>query len=147
MMVILRENIQNLGIVGDVIRVSDGYARNFLLPRQLVYTADPSKVAMVEHHKRLLEKKRLAQKAAKKELAEKLSGLSFRLARKVAEEDRLFGSVTSLQVWELLASQGYDLAKNCIVLEHPIKSLGNHRVTVKLEADAVAVIHVEVVKE
>src|SRR4051794_11327394 len=94
MLVILRENVENLGGIGDVVKVSDGYARNYLLPRSLVVAADEGNMAAVEHHKRTLEKKRLAQRANSVELAKKLESVSCTIARKVGEHDKLFGSVT-----------------------------------------------------
>src|ERR1700733_8178123 len=94
MLVILRENVENLGRIGDVVKVSDGYARNFLLPQNLVVAADEGNVAQIEHHKRSLEKRRLAEKSASEELAKKLGEFSCTITRKVGENDRLFGSVT-----------------------------------------------------
>src|SRR3954467_12338448 len=98
MLVILRENVENLGSTGDVVKVSDGYARNYLLPRSLVVAADENNVASIEHHKRMLEKKRLAQRANSQELAKKLEEFSCTISRKVGEQDKLFGSVSSSDV-------------------------------------------------
>src|SRR5689334_5944412 len=98
MVVILRENVENLGRIGDVVKVTDGYARNFLLPRNLVVAADEKNLATIEHHKRMLEKKRAAQMATAKEAATKLEAYSCTISRKVGENDKLFGSVTSVDI-------------------------------------------------
>jgi len=147
MLVILRESIENLGRTGDVVKVSDGYARNFLLPRNLVVAADEANIKSIEHHKKALEKKRQAQKATAQELAKKLEEFSCTISRKVGEGDKLFGSVSSTDVSEALKKAGYPVEKRTIVLEHPIKSLGVHPVTVKLEPEVSATLKVWVVKE
>src|SRR3954447_10642525 len=95
MLVILRENVENLGNTGDVVKVSDGYARNFLLPRNLVVAADEKNIAQIEHHKKSLEKKRLALRSSYEELAKKLESATINLSRKVGEHEKLYGSVTS----------------------------------------------------
>lgn len=147
MQVILRENIENLGRTGDIVSVSDGYARNYLLPRNLVLIADPRNIAQIEHHKRDLEKKRQAQKQGAEETAKKLSEFSCTIHRKVGENDKLFGSVTAGDVAESLKKAGFEVSKNYIHLEAPIKSLGVHPVTVKLEPEVTATVKVWVVKE
>ncbi|OFZ18772.1 MAG: 50S ribosomal protein L9 [Bdellovibrionales bacterium GWB1_55_8] len=147
MLVILRENVDNLGRIGDVVKVSDGYARNFLLPRNLVVTADEKNVAMIEHHKRSLEKKRLAQRGAAEELAKKLNDFSCTITRKAGEHDKLFGSVGSGDIADALKKAGYQIEKRVIHLEHAIKTLGVHPVTIKLEPEVTATLKVWVVKE
>ncbi len=147
MLVILRENVENLGTTGDVVKVSDGYARNFLLPRNLVVAADENNIATIEHHKKLLEKKRLAQRATAQELANKLEQFSCTLSRKVGEQDRLFGSVTSGDIADALKAAGFKIDKRSILLNVPIKSLGVHSVTLKLESDVTATLKVWVAKE
>lgn len=147
MLVILRENVSNLGRIGDVVKVSDGYARNYLLPRNMVVAADEKNIAEIEHHKRALEKKRLAHKGAAEELAKKLTDYSCTLARKVGEQDKLFGSVTTGDIADALRSAGFSVEKGSILLPQPIKSLGVHPVTVKLDSDVSATVKVWVVKE
>src|SRR6476661_4955634 len=98
MLVILRENVENLGRTGEVVKVSDGYARNFLLPRKLVVSADEKNIAAIQHHQKQLEKKRLAQRATAQELAKKLEEFSCTIARKVGEHDKLFGSVSTTDI-------------------------------------------------
>lgn len=147
MVVVLRENVENLGRTGDVVKVSDGYARNFLLPRNLVVAADEKNIASIEHHKKMLEKKRLAEKGLAEELAKKLAVFSCSIARKVGENDRIFGSVSSSDIAEVLLAGGYSVDKRSIHLNSPIKALGEHSVTIKLEPEVSATVKVLVVKE
>jgi len=147
MLVILRENVENLGHIGDVVKVSDGYARNFLLPRNLVAVAEAKSVAAIEHQKKLLEKKRLAQQAVAKEVAQKLEQVTCTIARKVGEHDKLFGSVSATDIAAALKAAGYTIEKRAISLNAPIRALGSHSVTVKLESEVSATVKVQVVKE
>jgi large subunit ribosomal protein L9 len=147
MLVILRENIENLGHIGDVVKVSDGYARNYLLPNKLVATADEKNVAAIEHQKKLLEKKRLAQKSNAIDLAKKLEEYSCTISRKVGENDRIFGSVTALDISLALKNAGFTVEKRFIQVDNPIKTLGVHPVTIKLEPEVSTSLKVWVVKE
>lgn len=147
MLVILRENIENLGRTGDLVKVSAGYARNFLLPRNLVVAADEQNIAAIEHHKRLLEKKRQLQKASSLELAKKLESFSCTIARKVGEHDKLYGSVTTGDIADALTKAGYSVKKGSIQMDTPIRALGVHTVTVKLEPEVSATLKVWVMKE
>lgn len=147
MLVILRENIENVGRLGDVVRVSDGYARNFLLPRNLVVAADEKNIAAVEHHKRMLEKQRLAQRASAQELAKKLEGITVTISRKVGESDKLFGSVSTSDIADALQAQGVTLEKRTLSLTNPLKTLGAHTVSVRLESDVTGTLKVQIVKE
>ncbi len=147
MLVILRENVQNLGHIGDVVKVSDGYARNFLLPRKLVVAAEESNLKVIEHHKRLLEKKRLMEKAAATELAAKLNDQQVTISRKVGEHDKLFGSVSANDIIAALAKAGFQVDKKAVHLSQLIKTLGVHQVEVKLQPEVVATVKVWVVKE
>jgi large subunit ribosomal protein L9 len=147
MLVILRENVENLGITGDLVKVSDGYARNFLLPRKLVLIADEKNVATIEHNKRLLEKKRAAQKVDSETLAKKLEQYSCTISRKVGDQDRLFGSVSAGDITTALKAAGFAVDKRSVFMDAPIKSLGAHTVTVKLQPEVSATLKVSVVKE
>jgi large subunit ribosomal protein L9 len=147
MLVILRESIENLGRTGDVVKVADGYARNYLLPRNLVLVANEENQAALNHHKKVLEKKRLAEKGASEEVAKKLAEYSCTIARKVGEKDKLFGSVGPADIAAELAKAGLKIDKRQIQLADNIKSLGVHSVTVKLQADVNATVKVWVVKE
>jgi large subunit ribosomal protein L9 len=147
MHVILRENVENLGRIGDLVKVSDGYARNYLIPRKLVVIADEQNKAEIEHQRKLLEKKRLAAKGAAQEIAKKLAEVKVTIARKVGEADKLFGSVSNADIAEALKAQGLSIEKRTIQIEAPIKALGVHTVSVRLESDISAELKVWVVKE
>lgn len=147
MLVILRENVENLGRTGEVVNVTAGYARNFLLPRNLVVAADAHNVEMIEHHKKALQKKRDAQKAAAQEIAKKLGDFTVKISRKVGEHDKIFGSVSNTDIAEVLKKNGFAVEKRWIHIEHPIKAIGSHSVVVKLEPEVSATVKVMVAKE
>lgn len=147
MLVILRENVENLGRIGDLVNVSNGYARNFLIPKKLVAVADPANVKMIENQKKVLEKKRIAARAVSEELAKKISDQSVTIARKVGEHDKLFGSVTQADIAEALKKTGLNVEKRMVTLDQPIKSLGVHTVTIKFDADVTSTVKVWITKE
>ncbi len=147
MEVILREDIDNLGIRGQVVKVAAGYARNFLLPRRLAVPA-------TEGNKKIIEQERLAalgreakEEASAKELAALLSSVTLTSVQKAGEQDVLFGSVTSKDIADMLEKQGYTIDRRKIDLEHPIKTLGEHKVNVKLFRDVVATVTLIVNRE
>lgn len=147
MMVILRENVDNLGQVGDIVRVSEGYARNFLLPRKLVVIANEANKAEIEHHKRVLEKRRATLRASAEELSKKLSEISCTITRKVGDKGQFFGSVTTNDIADALKKAGHKVEKSTIQLKEPLKSLGVHMVDVKIQPEVVAQIKVWIAKE
>ncbi len=147
MLVILKENVENLGRIGDVVKVKDGYARNFLLPRNLVVAADEGNVASIEHHKRALETRRKAQLGQAQELSARLAEYSCTISRKVGEGDKLYGSVSSSDIADALKKGGFEIDKRSIQLSSPLRTLGVHPVTVKLETEVTATLKVWVVKE
>jgi large subunit ribosomal protein L9 len=147
MLVILRENVKNLGRVGDVVKVSAGYARNFLLPNKKGIAADEKNLAVIEHHKKTLEKKRAAARSVAEELAKKMKDYTVTISRKVGEQDKLFGSVSSADIATALQAAGFTVKRQDIVLENPIKALGNFPVSVKFDQDVTAAIKVWVVKD
>jgi len=147
MKVILRENVENLGKIGDIVRVSDGYARNFLLPRNLVVAADENNVHEIEHHKKSLAKKREKDKVSAQGEASKLEGFSCTIARKVGDQEKLFGSVTNGDIADALKKGGFSVDRKQIILADPIKQLGVFTVPVKLQPDVTAQLKVWVVQE
>jgi large subunit ribosomal protein L9 len=147
MLVILRENVKNLGRVGDVVKVSAGFARNFLLPKKKGIAAGENNLAVIEHHKKTLEKKRATERAAAEEVAKKLKDYTVTIARKVGEQDKLFGSVSTADIAHALQTAGYTVERRDIVLENPIKSLGSFPVVVNFDQEVSATIKVWVVKE
>ncbi len=147
MQVILKENVENLGQTGDIVRVSSGYARNFLLPNGLVALANERNLAQVEHQKRVLERKRAAEKGNALELAKKIEAFSCTITRKVGKNDKLFGSVTPSDIIEELLKAGLQVNKGSVVLKEPLKSLGVHTVGVRIQQDVTAQLKVWVAKE
>jgi len=147
MEVILKEDIQNLGKMGEVVRVRDGYARNYLLPRGLVLMANKKNLKGFEHQKRVVasQKERVVKQA--ETLSQKLAGAALTIAVKAGEEGKLFGSVTNIDIEKALRAKGFDIERRKIHLDEPIKSLGDYEVPVRLTADVTATVKVSVVAE
>lgn len=147
MKVILRQNFEQLGKVGDTVEVKRGFAMNYLVPKKIAYPAKPNFTRMVEEEKRQ-KKLRLNKEHKRAEnQAKKLDNVSVTLAVSVGEGDKMFGSVTNQDIAEALQQQGYDIDRKKIILEEPIKALGIYSVPVKLHSDIEAKIKVWVVKE
>jgi large subunit ribosomal protein L9 len=142
--VILQQDVENLGTIGDVVKVKPGYARNFLLPRGLALKADAKNLAVLEHRKRALTAKRAKVQKANQEAATRLASLSLSIAARAGEEQKLFGSVTNHDIQKALAAQGFEIDRKKIHLEGPIKTLGEHTATVDLGAGVHAPIKVTV---
>jgi len=147
MEVILREDVEKLGSRGQVVKVADGYARNFLLPRGLAVPATEANRKIVEQERQAALRREAKEKAAAEELARMLSGLVLATTQKAGEADQLFGSVTAKDIAELLEKQGYQIDRKKILLDHPIKTLGEHKVTLKLHREVSVEITVNVNKE
>lgn len=147
MKVFLKEDVKNVGNMGDVVSVADGYARNYLLPKSLAVEANTKNIKEFEHHKRIIQEKAAKVRDASKSLAEKLSDLTLTIRAKSGEEDKLFGSVTSMDIAEALKAEGYDIDRKKITIEEPIKRLGEHSVEIKVLADISAHVKVDVVPE
>ena len=130
--VILREDVENLGTTGDVVRVRPGYARNFLLPRGLAVEASRKNLAELEHHKRVIAVKAERDRKTAEGAAAKLEGITVTVRARAGEEGRLFGSVTNLDVERLLAAKGVTVERRRIVLDEPIKQLGTFPITVQV---------------
>ena len=144
MKVILNENIEGLGTIGDLVNVKPGYARNFLLPRKMAVVADEKNVKEFEHQKREAERKleKLTQDASS--LKEKVEAVSCVVAHRAGEEGKLFGSVTNIELVEKLVEAGLEIDRKQILLKEPIKTLGEHEVPVKLNAGVTATLKVVV---
>jgi len=147
MEVILRDEVQHLGHRGDVVKVADGYGRNYLLPRGLALVVNESNKAMIEKEKRAHSAKLAKEQAECEALAQRIGALRFVAPRKVGENDQLFGSVTAGDVAEFLKAKGIDLDKRKVLLEEPIKKLGEHEVKVKLHPEVQATLRLLVTKE
>ena len=147
MKVILRDDIPNLGRSGDVVTVKDGFGRNYLLPRGLAVHASEKNVRQLEHEKAVITARQAKLKAGAEETAKKVSAIQVRIARKVGEQDKLYGSVTALDIAEALAAQGQQVDRRHLILPEPIKTLGSHEVELRLHHDVSAKVRVEVVAE
>jgi large subunit ribosomal protein L9 len=147
MEVILQQDVENLGTIGDVVKVKPGYARNYLFPRGLALEADAKNLAVLEHRKRALAAKRAKVQKANEAEAGRLASLSIVIAARAGEEDRLFGSVTNLDIQRALAAQGFEIDRKKILLQSPIKALGEHPVTVDLGAGVRTPLKVTVVRQ
>ncbi|WP_456406266.1 50S ribosomal protein L9 [Caldithrix abyssi] len=147
MEIILRQDYQNLGKTGDVVKVKDGYARNYLIPKGIAYIATKENKKRLENELKVKSLRVEKEKMAADELAKKLANVSCTIPVQVGEEDKLFGSVTSQNIADALAAQGIKVDRRKIQLEEPIKSLGIYSVPIKLHPEVEATVKVWVVKE
>ncbi|MBK7104046.1 MAG: 50S ribosomal protein L9 [Ignavibacteriae bacterium] len=147
MKVILRKNYDQLGKIGDLVDVKDGFARNFLLPRQIAYIATKGNIRSLEEEKQQIVKKEAKELTAAKSLATELENVSITIPVKVGEEDKIFGSVTNQMIADALKEKKYDIDKRKIDLEEPIKALGIYSVNIKLHPEVSAVVKTWVVRE
>lgn len=147
MNVILKKDVPHLGSTGDIVRVKGGYARNYLIPQQKALLADSRNVKAVEHAKLLAEHALEKMKKSAEELGEKLKQLTLTVVQKAGEDDKLFGSVTSMDVEHALKAEGFDIDRKRIHLEKPLKQLGDFIIPVKLHRDVTINVTLKVVKE
>jgi len=145
MKVILTEEIRGLGTRGDVVTVKDGYARNFLLPKNLAREATTGNLKQIEHERRKWALLASQEKDAAQKAADKVKGAKVQIEKRVGEHGHLFGSVTANEIADALAAKGIEVDKRRIELAQPIKSIGVHDVEVRLHRDVTAQIQVEVV--
>ena len=145
--VILREDIDKLGARGQVVNVTPGYARNFLLPKRLAVPATDSNKKIVEQERQAHLRKEAKQKDEAADLGKMLNGVSVTISQKAGENDQLFGSVTSKDVAEALEKRNYTIDRRKIQLDEPIKQLGEHKVVVRLHRDVTAEVTVNVVRD
>ena len=147
MEVILRQAVDNLGHAGDVVEVSNGYARNYLLPRGFAFAATEGNKKRIEQEKSRLEAAENDRRSKAQELAAKLEEVSLSFSARVGEEGKLFGSVTAADIAQQLEAQGLHIEKRMIDLHDPIRALGVYRVPVRLHADVKPEIKVWVIKQ
>lgn len=147
MKLILAADVERLGLMGDLVEVADGYARNYLLPRKMAAVATLKNVKSLEHEKRVIADRIRKEKFAAEEEAKKIGGLAISITVKVGEEGKLFGSVTSKDIAEAMAAQGMVVDKRLILLDKPIKEAGTFQVPVKVRHDVTAQVQVEVATE
>ena len=147
MEVILRDHVENLGRRGEIVKVADGYARNYLLPRKLALPANASNKQWVERERKIADQRELEERGAAEAIAARLNMLELSITRKVGENDQLYGSVTNADIAELLAKKGFEIDRRKILLPDPIKALGETTVPVKLHREVTAQVKVTVGKE
>lgn len=147
MKVILRQNYSQLGSIGDVVEVKNGFARNFLIPRSIAFRATEGNLKALEQEKKQLARKEEKVVQDSEKLAAQLGSVSLTITMKVGEDDKLFGAVTSQMISESLTEKGYTIDKRIIELEEPIKTLGIFEVPVKLHSKVSAKVKVWVVRE
>jgi large subunit ribosomal protein L9 len=147
MKVILTHDVPSLGAIGDVVQVKDGYARNFLLPRALAAVANEANKAQLAHQKRVLEKRKEKALGAARQLAAQIEKISVTVVKQVGEDERIFGSVTTGELEELLKAEGVDISKKEITLLEEVKKVGVYAAQVKLHQEISAKFKVWVVAQ
>lgn len=147
MKVILRSDVGGLGRTGDVVTVAAGYARNYLMPRGLALQATPRAMQQIELDGRREEKARQKRKEEAEALGRKLGQVSLTINKQAGESDKLFGTVTAMEIAEALEKEGHEIDKRKIVLEEPIKTLGIYTIPIRLHAEVTTRIKLWVVKE
>ena len=147
MKVILKEDVENVGRKGDLVNVAPGFGRNYLLPRKLALAVTASNMNVIQIERTALKKKAEAERRSFQDLAQKLNAVTLSFARKAGEKDHIFGSVSAGDIKDALDKLGFEIDKKRILLEEPIKRLGNYAVAVKVYHDDKAEVKVAVVKE
>ena len=147
MEVILREHVDNLGRRGDVVKVAAGYARNYLLPRKLALAVTDNNKRQIEREKKVAEVKDAEEKSQADAIAQRLAQIDIEIARRVGENQTLYGSVTSADIAHALQAKGFEVDKRKIQLHDPLKALGETTVPVKIHRDVTAQLRVKVVPE
>ena len=147
MEVILREHVDNLGRRGDVVKVAEGYARNYLLPRKLALPVTESNKRQIERERKLAEARDMEEKGAAEAVANRLTQIEIEIARRVGENETLYGSVTSADIAQALKDKGFEIDKRKITLAEPLKALGESTIPVKIHREVTARVKVKVVPQ
>ena len=147
MEIILREHVEHLGKRGEIVKVSDGYARNYLLPRKLALPATDGNKKHVERERKIMETRESEEKGQAEGIASRLNAIDIVIARRVGDTDQLYGSVTSGDIAEFLKAKGFDIDRRKLILPEPIKAIGEHTVPLKLHREVTVPLKVRVVKE
>lgn len=146
MKVILTEDVKNLGVMGSIVDVADGYGRNYLIPRSLAVEANPKNIKKFEHLKRQIQAKVEKARKAAEELAERLSKMKIEIEAQSGEEGKLFGAITAMDIAEAISRQGIEIDRRKILQEEPIKRLGTYNVPIKIHEGVTANITLEIKK-
>jgi large subunit ribosomal protein L9 len=147
MKVILHEEVKNLGKIGEVVDVAEGYARNFLIPKKLAVEANIKNVRALEHERKKIDEKVKKIKSGAQQLSEKVSALTLTLHAKAGEEEKLFGSITTMDIAEALKKEGIEIERKKILLDEPIKRLGAYSINIRIHPELTTHLNVQVVAE
>lgn len=147
MEIILREHVDNLGKRGEIVKVADGYARNYLLPRKLALPATPGNKKHVERERKIMETREAEEKGAAEAIASRLSLIDISIARRVGDTEQLYGSVTAGDIVDFLKAKGFEVDRRKLILPEAIKTLGEYNVPLKLHREVTVPLKVKVVKE
>jgi large subunit ribosomal protein L9 len=147
MEVILRDHVEKLGKRGEIVKVSNGYARNYLLPRKLALPATEGNRKHVERERKIMETREAEEKSQAEAIASRLSTVDIRIARRVGDTEQLYGSVTAPDISEFLKTKGFEIDRRKLILPEPLKTLGEHEVPLKLHREVTVPLKVKVVKE
>ena len=147
MEVILRQHVDNLGERGQIVKVADGFARNYLLPRKLALPATEGNKRHVERERKIMETREAEEKGQAEAVAARLGAVDISIARRVGETEQLYGSVTAADIADYLKAKGFEIDRRRLVLPDPIKTIGEHKVPLKLHRNVTVPLVVKVVKE
>jgi large subunit ribosomal protein L9 len=147
MEVILREHVDNLGKRGEIVKVADGFARNYLLPRKLALPATAGNKQHIERERKIFEAREAEERGQAEAIAARLTALTIAIARRVGDTEQLYGSVTAGDIAEFLKEKGFEVDRRKLILPEPIKALGEHDVPLKLHRDVTVPLKVHVVRE
>jgi large subunit ribosomal protein L9 len=147
MEVILREHVDNLGKRGEIVKVADGFARNYLLPRKLALPATAGNRKHVERERKIMEGREAEEKGAAEAIATRLAAVEIAIARRVGDTEQLYGSVTASDIVDFLKSKGFEVDRRKLILPEPLKALGEYDVPLKLHREVTVPLKVKVVKE
>jgi large subunit ribosomal protein L9 len=145
MKLILTQDIPKIGAVGNIVQVKDGYARNYLIPNSLAIVANTGNMKELEHHKRILNKRKEKVLSTFKSVAAKINKLTLTIEKQVGEENKIFGSVTTAEIEALLEKEGIKVARKQITLPEAIKTTGNYRANIRLHAEVEASVKLKIV--
>ena len=147
MEVILRQHVENLGKRGEIVKVADGYARNYLLPRKLALPATDGNRKHVQRERKIMETRESEEKSQAEAIATRLASVEITIARRVGDTEQLYGSVTAPDIADYLKGKGFDVDRRKLILPEPIKTLGSHNVPLKLHREVTVPLTVQVVRE
>lgn len=147
MKIILKEDVKSIGSMGQTVDVSDGFARNYLVPRGLAVEANVKNIKSLEHEKKVIQEKARKVKNSVQDLADRLANMTVVIKTKAGEEGKLFGSVTTMDIAEQLKNQGIEIDKKKISLDEPIKRLGTYAVNLRLHSEITTQVNIQVIEE